>query len=120
MEVRRLDIEPLVVAPGWDTMDEVKANMKNWGTRSFPDIRLKSVIQSIRAQERSFAAAAVPQGQATVEEKAFLTSFLPLPMQNEVTTVQAVRKQAETLKLIGHDALTAADLHLGPEGGVLR
>lgn len=35
------DIHPLVVAPGWDTMDEVKANMKNWGTRSFPDIRLR-------------------------------------------------------------------------------
>ncbi len=39
---------------------------------------LKSVIQSIRAQERSFAAAAVPQGQATVQDKAYLTSFLPL------------------------------------------
>ncbi len=39
---------------------------------------LKSVIQSIRAQARSFAAAAVPQGQATVQDKAYLTSFLPL------------------------------------------
>jgi glycosyltransferase involved in cell wall biosynthesis len=27
-------------APGWDTMDEVKANMLGWGTRSFPDLHL--------------------------------------------------------------------------------
>ncbi len=43
---------------------------------------LKSVIQSIRAQERSFAAAAVPQGQATVQDKAYLTSFLPLESES--------------------------------------
>jgi biofilm PGA synthesis N-glycosyltransferase PgaC len=28
----------LVVAPGWDTIDEVKANMLGWCTRSFPDL----------------------------------------------------------------------------------
>jgi glycosyltransferase involved in cell wall biosynthesis len=28
-------------APGWDTMDEVKANMLSWGTRSFPDLHLQ-------------------------------------------------------------------------------
>lgn len=33
-------ISPLVVAPGWDTIDEVKANMHGWGTRTFPDINL--------------------------------------------------------------------------------
>lgn len=27
-------------APGWDTMDEVKANMLGWTTRSFADVRL--------------------------------------------------------------------------------
>jgi glycosyltransferase involved in cell wall biosynthesis len=27
-------------APGWDTMDEVKANMLGWGTRSFPELHL--------------------------------------------------------------------------------
>ena len=27
-------------APGWDTMDEVKANMLGWTTRSFPDLHL--------------------------------------------------------------------------------
>jgi biofilm PGA synthesis N-glycosyltransferase PgaC len=27
-------------APGWDTMDEVKANMLGWGTRSFSDLHL--------------------------------------------------------------------------------
>lgn len=30
------DIGSLVRAPGWDTIDEVKANMKGWTTRSFP------------------------------------------------------------------------------------
>jgi len=28
-------------APGWDTMDEVKANMLGWGTRSFPELHLQ-------------------------------------------------------------------------------
>jgi glycosyltransferase involved in cell wall biosynthesis len=28
-------------APGWDTMDEVKANMLSWGTRSFPSLHLQ-------------------------------------------------------------------------------
>lgn len=27
-------------APGWDTLDEVKANMLGWRTRSFPELRL--------------------------------------------------------------------------------
>jgi len=27
-------------APGWDTIDEVKANMLGWTSRSFPDLRL--------------------------------------------------------------------------------
>jgi glycosyltransferase involved in cell wall biosynthesis len=35
-------IAPLVRAPGWDTIDEVKANMHGWGTRTFPDV---SVVQ---------------------------------------------------------------------------
>jgi poly-beta-1,6-N-acetyl-D-glucosamine synthase len=30
----------LWVAPGWDTIDEVKANMLGWVTRSFPDLPL--------------------------------------------------------------------------------
>ena len=28
-------------APGWDTMDEVKANMLGWTTRSFPELHLQ-------------------------------------------------------------------------------
>jgi glycosyltransferase involved in cell wall biosynthesis len=28
------------VAPGWDTLDEVKANMCGWTSRSFPELRL--------------------------------------------------------------------------------
>ena len=30
----------LLTAPGWDTIDEVKANMLGWNTRAFPDLRL--------------------------------------------------------------------------------
>jgi glycosyltransferase involved in cell wall biosynthesis len=33
-------ISPLVEAPGWDTIDEVKANMIGWTTRTFRDISL--------------------------------------------------------------------------------
>jgi glycosyltransferase involved in cell wall biosynthesis len=33
-------ISPLVKAPGWDTIDEVKANMHGWRTRTFRDILL--------------------------------------------------------------------------------
>jgi len=34
------DISPLIQAPGWDTIDEVKANMKGWTTRTLSDLRL--------------------------------------------------------------------------------
>jgi glycosyltransferase involved in cell wall biosynthesis len=30
----------LVQAPGWDTIDEVKANMMGWSTRTFPNLKL--------------------------------------------------------------------------------
>jgi biofilm PGA synthesis N-glycosyltransferase PgaC len=33
-------ISPLVKAPGWDTIDEVKANMLGWTTRTFPELHL--------------------------------------------------------------------------------
>ena len=33
-------ITPLLRAPGWDTIDEVKANMLGWSTRTFPDVRV--------------------------------------------------------------------------------
>jgi poly-beta-1,6-N-acetyl-D-glucosamine synthase len=33
-------ISPLVQAPGWDTIDEVKANMLGWSTRTFRDVSL--------------------------------------------------------------------------------
>ena len=33
-------IEPLIIAPGWDTVDEVKANMLGWTTRTFDHIQL--------------------------------------------------------------------------------
>jgi glycosyltransferase involved in cell wall biosynthesis len=33
-------IAPLVSAPGWDTVDEVKANMHGWQTRTFRNLRV--------------------------------------------------------------------------------
>jgi glycosyltransferase involved in cell wall biosynthesis len=33
-------VSPLISAPGWDTVDEVKANLKGWKTRTFPHIHL--------------------------------------------------------------------------------
>jgi len=33
-------IEPLVKAPGWDTIDEVRANLHGWQTRTFPDLKI--------------------------------------------------------------------------------
>jgi glycosyltransferase involved in cell wall biosynthesis len=33
-------ISPLAKAPGWDTIDEVKANMHGWTTRTFPGLEL--------------------------------------------------------------------------------
>jgi len=34
------DLGGLVQAPGWDTIDEIKANMFGWSTRTFPDIKI--------------------------------------------------------------------------------
>ncbi|HRZ20783.1 MAG TPA: glycosyltransferase family A protein [Bacteroidales bacterium] len=34
------DIGYLIKSPGWDTLDEVKANMLGWTTRSFPEIKV--------------------------------------------------------------------------------
>lgn len=33
-------ISPLIKAPGWDTIDEVKANLHGWTTRTFTDLKL--------------------------------------------------------------------------------
>lgn len=33
-------IKPLVIASGWDTIDEVKANLHGWTTRTFADVNL--------------------------------------------------------------------------------
>jgi biofilm PGA synthesis N-glycosyltransferase PgaC len=34
------DIAGLLRAPGWDTLDEVKANSLGWDTQSFPDLKV--------------------------------------------------------------------------------
>ncbi len=50
----------------------------------FPDTQdalaeaLKGILDSIRSEARSFAAAAVPQGQANASDKIYLASFFPL------------------------------------------
>ncbi|WP_374089782.1 glycosyltransferase family 2 protein [Methylomicrobium lacus] len=33
-------INPLISAPGWDTIDEVKANLHGWTTRTFTELKL--------------------------------------------------------------------------------
>jgi len=35
------DVQPLVAVPGWDTVDEVMANMRGWSTRTIGNIRLR-------------------------------------------------------------------------------
>jgi poly-beta-1,6-N-acetyl-D-glucosamine synthase len=42
----------LWVAPGWDTIDEVKANMLGWTSRSFPDIQLRQQRPTGTAENR--------------------------------------------------------------------
>jgi len=34
------EIDGLIKAPGWDTLDEVKANMLGWDTQSFSDLKI--------------------------------------------------------------------------------
>jgi hypothetical protein len=34
------DIGGVIRGPGWDTLDEVKANMLGWGTRTFPELKM--------------------------------------------------------------------------------
>jgi poly-beta-1,6-N-acetyl-D-glucosamine synthase len=34
------EINGLIVAPGWDTVDELKANMIGWQTHTFPDLKV--------------------------------------------------------------------------------
>ncbi|WP_298234631.1 glycosyltransferase [uncultured Azohydromonas sp.] len=65
------DIEPLVPGPGWDTIDEVKANLYEWTTRTLPEARV--------VQHKPTGAAAgkwrdgVKNGQAN-----YLTGYHPL------------------------------------------
>ena len=49
-------IEPLLIAPGWDTLDEVNANMRGWTTRSLPDVRLlhRRLTGEAQGQLRNF------------------------------------------------------------------
>jgi poly-beta-1,6-N-acetyl-D-glucosamine synthase len=42
----------LWLAPGWDTIDEVKANMLGWTSRSFPDLRVHHQRLTGTAQSR--------------------------------------------------------------------
>jgi hypothetical protein len=35
------DLGGLIRTPGWDTMDEVRANLLGWSTRSFPELQVR-------------------------------------------------------------------------------
>ena len=43
---------------------------------------LKSIANAIKSQSRSFASAAVPQAQVNVEDKVYLTAFMPLATES--------------------------------------
>jgi glycosyltransferase involved in cell wall biosynthesis len=63
----------LIQAPGWDTIDEVKANMLGWSTRSFRDLRV--------SHSRFTGAAAGPWRDCIKNGRAnYVTGYHPLFM----------------------------------------
>lgn len=63
-------IGPPVAAPGWDTIDEAKANLHGWSTRTFPDLTL--------VQHKPTGAAAGKWGDAFKNGRAnYLTGYHP-------------------------------------------
>jgi biofilm PGA synthesis N-glycosyltransferase PgaC len=63
----------LIKAPGWDTVDEVKANMLGWSTRSFPDIH--AIHQRPTGAAQGSWRDSVKNGRAD-----FICGYLPLFM----------------------------------------
>ncbi len=60
-------------APGWDTIDEVKANMLGWTTRSFPDLHL--VHQRVTGTADGWLGGLVKNGRAN-----YVAGYHPLFM----------------------------------------
>lgn len=66
-------IAPLVKAPGWDTIDEVKANLHGWTTRTFTELTL--------IQHKPTGAAAGRWGNALKNGRAnYMTGYHPIFM----------------------------------------
>ncbi len=66
-------IAPLAKAPGWDTLDEVKANYFGWRTSTFPDLKI--------LQNKPTGGADGPWSNALKNGKAnYLTGYSPLFM----------------------------------------
>ncbi|MEM6675222.1 MAG: glycosyltransferase family A protein [Planctomycetota bacterium] len=77
-------IEGLIAAPGWDTLDEVKANYLGWSSRSFDDVVL--------IQER-FTGDAAGQWRNWVKngKAAYITGYHPLFLMSKAG-VRALRR----------------------------
>jgi glycosyltransferase involved in cell wall biosynthesis len=65
------DIAPLFAGPGWDTLDEVKANMLGWQTYSFPEIPI--VHQRVTGMANGYWGNSVKNGRA-----GYLIGYHPL------------------------------------------
>jgi poly-beta-1,6-N-acetyl-D-glucosamine synthase len=96
-------IAPLASAPGWDTVDEVKANQLGWATRTFPDLQL--------IQHKPTGAAAGAWSDAFKNGRAnYMTGYHPVFMLAKCAR-RALRKQS---------FLEAAALIAGYSTGYLR
>jgi biofilm PGA synthesis N-glycosyltransferase PgaC len=84
----------LVQAPGWDTIDELKANMLGWSTRSFVDLRV--------SHSRFTGAAEGPWRDCIKNGRAnYVTGYHPLFM-----IAKCIRRIAKKPYLIGAVGLT--------------
>lgn len=79
----------LIRAPGWDTVDEVKANMLGWSTRTFADLKLEHHRAAGEAYGRW--SNLIKNGQAN-----YVAGYHPLFM-----FLKAVRRLAEKPYLVG-------------------
>jgi poly-beta-1,6-N-acetyl-D-glucosamine synthase len=67
------EIGGLIAMPGWDALDEIKANMLNWQTRTFPDLVLTQLRATGMAQGQGLWRDWVKGG-----EGAYLVGYHPL------------------------------------------
>jgi len=93
----------LIRAPGWDTLDEVKANMLGWATATFPELKLAH--HRATGQAYGLWRDLVKNGQAN-----YITGYHPLFM-----FFKCVRRLVEKPFLVGGCALG-----IGFLGGYLK